>query len=321
MSWGHQIILTEYIFIGAFILFYALYIIRMIRIGKALGTSYQSVFVKLFLRTLIFILLITALLGPMFGSSQQEVKSVGKDIMVCLDISRSMNTSDIAPTRLEKMKFELKRIVSAFNSDRIGIIIFSSEAFMQCPLTYDQNALNLFIETLNTDLVPSGGTDFGPPLTMALKKLENDDSPLQSKSKIIILISDGEDFGDDTGDAATEIDKRSIKLFALGIGTEKGGTIRTGSGVKMDRSGVPVVSKLNSESLQKIATKTGGQYFEINETRNDVSRLIDTIDKVEGELRDSRMVDISANKYYYFLGLAVILLLLDILINVKTVTI
>ena len=128
---------------------------------------HQTVF-----RTIYFALFMIAVLGPSFGGSKKEVKSVGKDIMICVDFSKSMDAFDIQPSRLEKIKFEMKKVVEAFNSDRIGIIIFSSEAFMQCPLTYDQNALNLFIETMNSGLVPSSGTDFGPPLRMALKKLE-----------------------------------------------------------------------------------------------------------------------------------------------------
>lgn len=268
-----------------------------------------------------FALLIVSLLGPSFGSAKQEVKSVGKDIMICVDLSKSMDAFDIQPTRLEKIKFEMKKIVDAFSSDRIGVIIFSSEAFMQCPLTYDQNALNLFIESMDTGLVPSSGTDFGPPLRMAMKKMDEDNTRSEAKSKIIILVSDGEDFGDDSADAAQEIEDEDIKLFTLGIGTEKGGQIRSGSSYKTDKSGNVVISKLNPTSLQALASKTGGKYFEINETRNDVSRLINTIGKIEGELMDARMMDVSANRYFYFLAAALALLVLDVLLNVKTVRI
>jgi len=233
-----------------------------------------------------------------------------------------MEAFDVQPTRLEKVKYEMKRIVEAFNSDRVGVIIFSSEAFMQCPLTYDQNALNLFIETMNSSLVPSSGTDFGPPLRMALDKLGNQEgSSTQQKSKVIILISDGEDFGDQTTEIDKEIEEKGIKLFTLGVGTEKGSQILTGRGYKTDAQGNPVISKLNSSELKSLASKTNGQYFEINESRNDVAKLINTIGKIEGELRDARFVDVSANRYYFFLLAALILLVLDLLIDVKTVTI
>src|SRR5277367_4115770 len=197
----------EIVVLGLFTVFYLLYMYRLARIGRALNTPFHRVFIKLALRIIILGLLIFAFMGPSYGDSKREIKSVGKDIMICVDLSKSMDAFDIQPTRLEKIKFEMKKIVEAFNSDRIGIIIFSSEAFMQCPLTYDQNALNIFIETMNTNLVPSSGTDFGPPLRMALNKLEDQEGPsTQQKSKVIILISDGEDFGEHTN----EIDKEKI---------------------------------------------------------------------------------------------------------------
>ena len=323
MLWYRNLGLTELIFIGAFVAFYIVYIVRIVRIGKQLNTPYRNVFIKLFFRTIYFALFIVALLGPSFGGSKKEVKSVGKDIMICVDLSKSMDAFDIQPTRLQKVKFEMKKLVSAFNSDRIGIIIFSSEAFMQCPLTYDQNALNLFIETMNSGLVPSSGTDFAPPLRMALTKLEEETGGpnSQPKSKVIILISDGEDFGEETEDVAQEIENKDIKLYTLGVGTEKGGNIYSGSGLKTNRQGLIVQTKLNSKELKELASKTGGQYFEINETKNDVSRLINTISKIEGELRDARFIDVTANKYFYFLALGAIFLLIDILVNVTTVRI
>lgn len=322
MFWYHQLGLTEILLVGAFVLLNALYLYKIISTAKRLNTPFSSIFIKLTLRSIAFALLIISLLGPSFGSAKKEIKSVGKDIMICVDLSKSMDAFDIQPTRLEKIKFEMKRIVEAFNSDRIGIIIFSSEAFMQCPLTYDQNALNLFIETMNSGLVPGSGTDFGPPLRMALTKLNDDDSPsAQTKSKIIVLVSDGEDFGEETKEIASDIEKEGVKLFTLGVGTQKGGNIYAGNSLKTDRTGKVVTTKLDPEGLKKLASQTGGQYFEINESKNDVSRLINTISKIEGEFRDSRLVDISANKYFYFLAAAIFLLTLDVLINIKTIRI
>ncbi len=322
MTWLYSMTFTEILLIGLFIVFYTGYIIRASITARRLRVSYGKIFVKFFIRTLFFSLLIMALLGPSFGESKREVKSVGKDIFMLVDLSESMNATDIQPSRLEKIKFELKNIVDAFSSDRIGVIIFSGEAFMQSPLTYDQNALNLFIETLNTGLVPNAGTDFGPPLKMAMEKLDSEQSPLsQQKSKIIILISDGEDFGDNTSEIAKDLDDKGITLFTLGVGTERGSKLMTRSGYKKDREGDDIVTKLDPKSLIKLAKDANGQYFEINETNNDVSRLISTINKIEGELRDSRQVDVSANRYYYFLIAALCLILLDILISVKVIKI
>ncbi|MBL7857150.1 MAG: VWA domain-containing protein [Cyclobacteriaceae bacterium] len=322
MLWYRDLGVTEWIFVAAFAAFYLLYALRIISIARQLNTSFSAVFIKLLFRSVYFALFIIALLGPSFGGSKKEVKSVGKDIMICVDLSRSMDAYDIPPTRLEKVKFEMKRLVSAFSSDRIGVIIFSSEAFMQCPLTYDQNALNLFIETMNSGLVPATGTDFAPPLRMALAKVdEKEAASTQTKSKVIILISDGEDFGEESNDVAREIENKGIKLFTLGVGTERGGNIQASSGLKKDRQGNTVVSKLNSKALRSLANETGGQYFEINESRNDVSRLINTIGKIEGELRDARFVDVTANKYFYFLLAGIMLLVLDIVLNVRTIRI
>ncbi len=320
MTWYRSFSGFETLVIILFIILYAAYIFRMFRIGKVLKISYRSLTIKLIVRSAFFLLLIIALLGPSFGDTSREVKAIGKDIMICVDLSESMNAFDIQPTRLEKMKFELKNLVEAFNSDRKGLIIFSSEAFMQCPLTYDQGALNLFIETLGTNLVPNAGTDFGPPIEMALEKLSlEESSTIQQKSKIIILISDGEDFGENTLDNVSLLEEKGIKLFTLGVGTETGSKIRTNYGFKTDKDGREVFTKLNAGDLKKLAIKTGGKYFEINEKSNGIERLINAINGIEGELKDSKVIDVSANKYYYFVALALILLCADLLFGLKTI--
>ena len=322
MIWFREFGWLEAVAVVLFALLYVMYLVKIIRVSRKLVTPYYTIFIKLVFRTAFFALLLIALLGPSFGGAKREIKSVGKDIMICVDLSKSMDAFDVPPTRLEKVKYEMKKIVEAFNSDRVGVIIFSSEAFMQCPLTYDQNALNLFIETMNTSLVPSSGTDFGPPLKMALKKIDEQvGSSAQQKSKVIILISDGEDFGEETDEIAREVEEKDIKLFTLGVGTEKGSQIQSGRGYKTDQKGNTIVSKLNAGSLKSLASKTDGQYFEINEGRNDVNRLINTIGKIEGQVRDARMVDVSANRYFYFLLAALIILVLDILISIRTVRI
>ncbi len=322
MTWFKSIGLEEGIFVGLFVLAYLIYTFRLITVAKRMNTTFRPLLFKMLIRSLALALLIIALLGPSFGETTKEVKSEGKDIYVAVDLSQSMNAFDVQPTRLEKVKYELKKIVEAFNSDRIGLIIFSSEAFVQCPLTYDQSALNLFINTLNTGLVPNAGTDFGSPLNIALEKLEESESPVtQQKARIVLMISDGEDFGDETDEAVDKIVKSGVQLFALGVGTEKGSKIRQGNAYKRDREGSDVVTKLNSKSLRKLAVDTGGKYFEINESQNDVNRLIRAINEVEGELRDARVIDASANKFYYFLIAAIALILLDAMIRRKTLRI
>lgn len=311
--------MTELAFIAAFLVAYGLYLFRVISVAKKLKTSFGSVFIKVFLRTIYFALFIIAIMGPSFGGARKEVKSIGKDIMICVDLSKSMDAFDIQPSRLEKVKNEMKKVVAAFNSDRIGVIIFGNEAFMQCPLTFDQNALNLFIETINTSLVPTGGTDFGPPLRMAIRKFKEDKQSGAPTSKIVILISDGEDFGEETDDAVKEIEDNDVRLFTLGVGTAQGGNIYASNGLKKDKEGNIVTTKLNASSLKSIAAKADGQYFEINESRNDVNRMINTISKIEGELRDTRFVDVSSNKYFYFLAIAMALFSIDVLLSIKII--
>lgn len=322
ITWFKSISTFEWVVVAVFLVAYGIYIGRLLVVSKRLNTTFRPLFFKIFLRSLAMILLIIALLGPSFGETTKEVKSEGKDIYIAVDLSQSMNAFDIQPTRLEKIKFELKNIVEAFSSDRIGLIIFSSEAFVQCPLTYDQSALNLFISTLNTSLVPNAGTDFGAPLNMAFDKLDQTESLVtQKKAQIILMISDGEDFGDETSEAAKQIQKAGVQLFALGVGTETGSKIRQSRDFKKDREGQEVVTKLNSKSLRKLAVDTGGQYFEINDQQNDVNRLIRAINEVEGEVRDARIVDASANKFYFFVAAAIALLLIDALTKRKTLRI
>ena len=323
MNWFKSIGVAEIIFISLFLIFYLLYILRVVRISRVLNTSFRNVITKVVIRTLYFSLFIIALLGPSFGESSREIKSVGKDIYVAIDLSQSMNAYDIQPSRLEKVKFELKNVVDAFAGDRIGLIIFSSEAFVQCPLTYDQNALNLFIETMHTGLVPRTGTDFAPPLKMALKKLTSDDDSgtSQPKSRIVILISDGEDFGDSTEEMAEELNESGVRVFTLGVGTASGSKLKIRGGFKTDNAGKEVVSRLNAGSMKELAARTGGKYFEISETSNDISRLINYISLLEGEVRDTRKVDVSNNKYFYFLIAALMLMAFDLLISLRTVRI
>jgi Ca-activated chloride channel family protein len=319
MTWYGNLENTEWVIIGLFLLFYILYLAKVRRVALFLNTSSKRVFIKFGLRTAYFALIIMAILGPSFGEMKKEIKSVGKDIYIAVDLSQSMNAIDVQPSRLEKVKYELKNMVSAFNSDRIGLIIFSSEAFMQCPLTYDQGALNLFIETLNTRLVPSTGTDFAPALKMALERLLEEDKNIKNQAKVVILISDGEDFGDETKDIAKEMKENGIKTFTMGVGTVEGSKIPFRNSFKQNDSGEDIVSILNVNALKELADITGGQYFEINNKQNDVAKLITSIGKIKGDMRDSRQIDVSANKYFYFLLAAFFLAIFDVLLTVKTI--
>lgn len=319
MSWFKSLSFFELLWPLLFLIGYGLYYLRLRKAARVLEVRANRLSFKFVLRSLILLLLLTAWLGPSFGSSQREVKSIGKDIYFLIDLSRSMNAEDIQPSRLQKVKFELKRMVDALAGDRIGLIIFSSEAFVQSPLTYDQSALQLFIETLSTRLVPNAGTNFAPPLRMALEKLNEESTTARPKSKLIVLISDGEDFGDETIEAARKIQDSNIRLFTLGVGTEAGGRVPERGHYLRDEQGREVTSQLNDEALQKLARLTGGSYFEINQRRNETEKLINTLKGISGELQDTRKVDVSANKYMYFLALALALMVLDVLLHLNVV--
>jgi Ca-activated chloride channel family protein len=255
------------------------------------------------------------------GNAMKEIKQEGKDIFIAVDLSQSMKAQDMGPSRIQRVKFELKNLVKNFNTDRIGLIIFSSEAFIQCPLTFDQNVLQLHLDGLHTDLVPNQGTDIAAPLGLALKKFQNDDNP-DPTSKSIILISDGEDFGGNISDILGQLNEAGITIFSLGVGTTEGATIPSNNGIIMDpKTGRPVISKLEPSNLKNVASKTNGAYFELSDKAQEIPQLIDTIEKLEGTVTGTRMVEASANKYFYFLLVALSLALLDMVLPLKTLSI
>ena len=322
MNFLGDIGLFELSLISIFFIFYFVYLVRIYRIGKQIEVNLKGIFLKFFIRILFFSLLIISLIGPKFGIREEKVEVIGKDVMIAVDLSESMNANDIQPSRIEKVKFEIKRIINEFDNDRLGIIMFSGEAFVQCPLTYDNNALNLFVETLNTGLVPNSGTDFGPPLELGLSKLQDESSEEKDiKSKIIILFSDGEDFGDETEESIEKIKENSLKLFSIGIGTEKGSRIKDNFGkFKKDKEGNDVITKLNSSSLRETADKTGGKYYEISKNKNEISQMISDIKNIKGDVIDEKMSNVSDNKYFYFLLCALILIAVDFIFVSKIIT-
>ena len=322
MNFQEDIGIFELSLVSLFLMFYFLYLVRIYKINQQIKVNLKAVFIKFILRVTFFTLLIISLLGPNFGIKEEKVEVVGKDIIIAVDLSESMNANDIQPSRIEKVKFEIKKIVDEFSGDRIGIIMFSGEAFVQCPLTYDKNALNLFVETLNTGLVPNSGTDFGPPLELGLSKLQDENSGDNDfKSKIIILFSDGEDFGEDTDQSIEKIKENSLKLFSVGIGTDEGTKILDDFGnFKKDNEGNDVITKLNSSSLKETADKTGGKYYEISKNKNEINQMITEIKNIKGDVIDQQTSNISENKYFYFLLSALVLVAIDFIFVSKIIS-
>ncbi|AHM62608.1 von willebrand factor type a [Flammeovirgaceae bacterium 311] len=318
MNWYKNFGSYEIALILLFGIGYLLYAYRFYRASRVVEGKTSIFLAKFILRTLVFALLLMAWLGPTFGQAKREIKAVGKDIFIAVDLSKSMNAYDVQPSRLEKVKFELKKMVNAFSSDRVGIIIFGTEAFVQSPLTFDGSALQLFIETLHTGLIPYGGTELAAPLRLALDKLKKEGTQEgKPSSRLVILISDGEDFGEEAQALANEYKKEGIRLFTLGVGTQEGSRIRERRLYKRNDDGEEVITRLNPDALKRLAQEANGSYYEINNRQNETQKLINAVAAVEGEMQDARLIDVSSNRYYYFLAAALVLLALDAMLHLK----
>jgi Ca-activated chloride channel family protein len=307
---------TENWFIALFFILYLIYLGRIFWIARKLKTTARSSVLKFVLRSVYFSLMLLALLNPSFGELSGTIKSQGRDIFLLIDVSKSMDATDIQPSRIEKAKFEVSRFINHFQTDRIGLIVFSEETFTLSPLTFDRNAISLFIPQINTDLLPEGGTNFMPTLALALEKLEKSKS--NNKSKVIVLISDGENFGNYDQAIVDKIRKKGINLFTVGIGTANGITLRAGKGFKKDSDGNIVVTKLNSELLKKLVHHSPDKYLEINNISDSFSDLITQVEQITSNLIDEQQVNVISNKYFYFLIIALFLLVIDAFFTVRT---
>ncbi|WP_347160136.1 VWA domain-containing protein [Pontibacter chitinilyticus] len=323
MTWYQHITLLELLFGILFIGLYIGYLYRVWRVARFFKQRPHAIWIKFLLRNLYVGLLLVAILGPSFGAMKKEIRTIGKDLYIAVDLSKSMDATDVQPSRLEKAKHEIQRLITRFNSDKIGLIVFSNEAFIQSPLTYDQNALQLYTKTLRTSLMPYGGTDYAPVLQLALDKLgqPRQIAAAEQKARVLVLISDGEDFGENVENLAEQLREQNIRVYTVGVGTIEGSRIPVGKGFKKDEEGKTVITQLNPGPLAVLAELTGGRYFEVNNRVSEVSRLISAINNMEGELRESKMVDVTANKYVYPLALALFFILLDAFITVKLIRI
>ena len=316
MNWSKNLSAIEYTFIIAFALIYGIYIFRVMFLARKMGVSSRAIFLKLFLRTTYFSLLIVVLLGPVFGDSTRILQANGRDLLVAVDVSKSMDVDDVQPSRLEKAKFELLKIVENLQADRLGIVIFTTDAFVHLPLTFDKEAQKIFIQSLNTELISESGTDLNAVLELTLKKMA--DGQIKNKAKGLILITDGEDLGEVNSDLLKKMRFNQIKTIVVGIGTRAGGKIMEGGEALRSEDGTDVVSKLNTKALRELSTNLLGEYIEVSQYKTDFSAVLEAINRIENSVVDRRNFFVSANKYQYFLILALILLALDILWIVKT---
>lgn len=270
---------------------------------------------------ILFILVITlgifAVANLQTGSKMEEVKREGIDMFFCIDISNSMNAEDIAPNRLERSKQAINNIINQLRGDRIGIIVFAGNSYVQLPITTDYAAAKLFLSTINTSLIPSQGTEIGSAINLAIKSFGNSEN-----SKAIIVISDGEDHENgDAVKAAQEAAKLGVKIYTIGMGLEDGAPIplynqygkRTG--YKKDREGNIVITKLDDNMLRQIAEIGDGIYRRASNSNVGLDEIIDEINKAEKTEIDSKIFTDYEDQFQWFLGAAIILLIMEILIS------
>ena len=224
------------------------------------GFSYGPKWVKAVLAVLAAGLAVVALAGPLAGYRWEKTTQKGVDIMIALDCSRSMLAQDVSPTRLTRAKREIIDLTRLMHSDRAGLVAFSGAAVLQCPLTLDYNAFGIFLDALDPDYLPVGGTD----LTAALGACYNGFDPASTAGKAIILITDGEDTAGDEAaltKAVEKLAKEKIRIFAIGVGDPAGAPIPAkGGGFKKDAPGNIILSKVDEAMLKKITAMTQGRY-------------------------------------------------------------
>ncbi len=275
---------------------------------------------SVFKPTLKFVLLILALVGlilglvnPKIGTKMETIKREGIDIVFAIDVSKSMLAEDVAPNRLEKSKQIVSQIINQLGNDRIGIVAYAGSAFPVLPITTDYSVSKMFLQSMNTTMLSSQGTSLDDAIKLSSTYFDKGNKT----SKLLILISDGEDHSEGATDAAAEANKNGMKIITIGVGTEKGGPIpMKQNGVvqsfKRDNNNEVVITKLNQESLKEIAKATKGGYVSGNSTKEVlayVKKALDNIQKTEFEA--TQMADFES-QFQWFLGIAFALLFMDI---------
>lgn len=265
----------------------------------------------LVLLTLLF--MVIALAQPHFRKKETLVERRGIDVMIAVDVSNSMLAKDIAPTRLEKAKLELSGLIDKLKGNRIGIIAFAGEAVIQCPLTLDRSAVKLFLSTMSPNLISFQGTDIGSALSAALQAFQDKDKD----SKAVILLTDGEDHNKETPAIIKKAKAAGVRVFTIGVGTAEGGTVpdEFGRGIKKDRAGKVVLSKLGETLLKQIARETGGVYFRSEKGDLEADKIRKQIDLISTKgFKSDWSVEYEEN-FRFFLILAFILLLLEMILS------
>lgn len=259
--------------------------------------------------------LIVALAGPKIGTEVREIKRQGIDMLVALDLSASMNAEDVRPSRLEKAKFEINRLIERLRGDRVGLIVFTGESYLQSPMTMDYSALRLFLDIADTDQMPSSATSFKPAFETALEAFESLEENGTDASKVLLVISDGEDHGESYEEALSALTNENILVYTVGVGTADGTTIplyEEGSGdligYKRDNQGQVVTTSLQSQILRDIARKGDGEYYSIERGNDGIDAFLARMDELEkGEFASQEYADYK-NQYQWMGALSLLLL-------------
>ncbi|POY40040.1 BatB protein [Flavobacterium alvei] len=276
----------------------------------------KSVFkpiLKLVVLLLALVGLIIGLVNPKMGTKMETVKREGIDIVFAMDVSKSMLAEDVAPSRLEKSKQIVSQIINQLGSDRIGIVAYAGSAFPVLPITSDYGVAKMFLQGMNTDIVSSKGTSLDEAIKLSATYFDE-----KSKtSKLLIMISDGEDHSEGAEDAAEEAAKLGMKIITIGVGTEKGGAIplRVNGVVesfKRDNNNEVVITKLNKEGLTTIAKATKGGYVDGNNTKQVLDYVKNALDNIQKTEFESTQMANFQSQFQWFLSFAFVLLFLDV---------
>jgi Ca-activated chloride channel family protein len=280
----------------------------------------RSVFKSAYKFTIVvlaLILIIFALANPQVGSKIEEVKQVGIDVYILLDVSLSMTAEDIKPSRLEKAKHQIAKLIQRLRGDRIGLIVFSGQAYVQFPLTTDYSAANLFLNAVDVSSVPQPGTAIEPAIKLALGSFKQD----TETKKAIIIITDGEDHEGKINEIVEEAAGDGVQTYTIGLGSPTGVPIPiyNNSGVqvgyKKDRSGNVVLTKLDEATLQEIASVGNGKYYRASNTEDELELIYNDLAQLEQTEFGSTRITEYEDRYYYLLFPAIILLLVEFFIS------
>jgi len=265
---------------------------------------------KFLLWMLVLTLIITALAQPQFGSKLLTEKRKGIEIIIALDVSNSMKAADIKPDRLERAKRAIAQLTERLRNDKIGLIVFAGQAYVQLPITTDYTSAKLFLDAISTESVPVQGTAIGAAINMAAKSF----TPNFEGSKTIVVITDGENHEDDAVGAAKAANEEHITVNTIGMGSPQGAPIPSGSDFLRDKNNTVVVTKLDEKMLAEIATAGGGTYVRANNTEIGLNSLFNEIERMEKSEINTRQYSEYNDQFPLFLSLALAFIVLDFMI-------